>query len=382
MCALDKSTESLLVHLDHVKVKRLSKMEDKENFSDETSRNDNPYVAPQSGQTNDDAAASNKASSTSTLVTRSVYGGVLMGLANLVPGISGGTMLLAAGIYPKFINAIADVTRLRFRFQSLLVLGAVVVSAGLAILLFAGLLKDLVVERRWVMYSLFIGLTLGGVPLVYRMVKPLSAKSIGAAIAAFAAMVGLALLQHFGVTGSGSTSFVMMLVSGLAGASAMILPGVSGGYLLLLLGQYVPILGGIDRLKDALKSGDLSAAIEPAMSVVLPVGIGVVLGVVVVGNLLKWLLEKHREPTLGALLGLLLGSTVGLWPFQVGVEPQQGDTIKGVVVTAENLEEIDKEDWKTEFFTPDAVQAGSALGLVLLGLGVTFGVSKLGGEEA
>ena len=261
-------------------------------------------------------------------------------------------------------------------------LGAVVVSAGLAILLFAGLLKDLVVERRWVMYSLFIGLTLGGVPLVYRMVKPLSAKSIGAAIAAFAAMVGLALLQHFGVTGSGSTSFVMMLVSGLAGASAMILPGVSGGYLLLLLGQYVPILGGIDRLKDALKSGDLSAAIEPAMSVVLPVGIGVVLGVVVVGNLLKWLLEKHREPTLGALLGLLLGSTVGLWPFQVGVEPQQGDTIKGVVVTAENLEEIDKEDWKTEFFTPDAVQAGSALGLVLLGLGVTFGVSKLGGEEA
>lgn len=83
-----------------------------------------------------------------------------MGLANLVPGISGGTMLLAAGIYPKFINAIADITRFRFRLQSILVLGTVVAAAGLAILLFAGLLKDLVIDQRWIMYSLFIGLTL------------------------------------------------------------------------------------------------------------------------------------------------------------------------------------------------------------------------------
>jgi len=351
-------------------------MADKENFSDDEI---NPYKDAPASVHNEQAS---KEFATSTLVTRSVYGGILMGLANLVPGISGGTMLLAAGIYPKFINSIADVTRFRFRFQSLLVLGAVVISAGLAILLFAGMLKDLVVERRWVMYSLFIGLTLGGVPLVYRMVKPLTSKSIVAACAAFAAMVGLALLQYFEVTGSGSTSFLMMLISGLAGASAMILPGVSGGYLLLLLGQYVPILGGIDRLKDALKAGDISAAIEPGLSVVLPVGIGVVLGVVVVGNLLKWFLDKHREATLGALLGLLLGSTVGLWPFQVGVEPQVGDKIKGTVVTAENIQEIDQEDWKPEFFTPSLVQAGSALGLVLLGLGVTMGVSKLGGEEA
>ena len=304
-----------------------------------------------------------------------------MGLANLVPGISGGTMLLAAGIYPRFIDAISDITRFRFRFRSILLLGTVVAAAGIAILLFAGLLKDLVVDKRWIMYSLFIGLTLGGVPLVYKMVKPLSGKSVGAAVLAFAAMVGLALMQQYGIAGSGSSSFLMMVVAGLAGASAMILPGVSGGYLLLLLGQYVPILGGIDQLKEALKARDISAAMEPGLSVVLPVGIGVVLGVVVVGNLLKWLLEKHREPTLGALLGLLLGSTVGLWPFQVGVEPQPGDVIKGSVVTEETIAEIEKEDWKTEFFSPNVMQIGASIGLVLLGLGITIGVSKLGGEE-
>ena len=316
--------------------------------------------------------------SNAALMTRAGYGGVLMGLANLVPGISGGTMLLAAGIYPRFINAIADITRFKFRFRSILVLGTVVAAAGISILLFAGLLKNLVVEQRWIMYSLFIGLTLGGVPLVYKMVKPLSGKSIVAAVAAFAAMVGLVVMQQYGITGSGSNSFPMMVVAGLAGASAMILPGVSGGYLLLLLGQYVPILGGIDKLKEALKAGDISAAMEPGLSVVLPVGIGVVLGVVVVGNLLKWLLDKHREPTLGALLGLLLGSTIGLWPFQVGVEPKVGDVIKGKEVTAESIAEIDKEDWKTEFFSPNATQIGGAIGLVLLGLGITIGVSKLG----
>lgn len=336
-----------------------------------------PGVAPDDQPNQNDSGMSTQGA----LLTRSIYGGVLMGLANLVPGISGGTMLLAAGIYPRFINAISDVTRFRFRFQSLLVLGSVVAAAGVAILLFAGLLKGLVVEHRWVMYSLFIGLTLGGVPLVYKMVKPLSARSIVAAALAFGAMVGLALMQQYGIAGSGSKSFIMMVVAGLAGASAMILPGVSGGYLLLLLGQYVPILGGIDRFKDALKARDLSAAMEPSLSVVLPVGIGVVLGVVVVGNLLKWLLEKHREPTLGALLGLLLGSTIGLWPFQDGVAPQIGDTIKGQEVTAETIDEIDKEDWKTEFFSPSATQAGSSVALVLLGLGITIGVSRLGGEE-
>ena len=96
------------------------------------------------------------------LMLRSVIGGILMGLANLVPGISGGTMLLAAGIYPCFINAIAEVTTLRLRVATIAVLGSVVGAASVAILLFAGVVKELVVDHRWMMYSLFIGLTLGG----------------------------------------------------------------------------------------------------------------------------------------------------------------------------------------------------------------------------
>ncbi len=193
------------------------------------------------------------------LATRSLFGGLLMGLANLVPGISGGTMLLVAGVYTQFIEALADLTRMKFKFRSLLVLGCIIVAAGLGILLFAGTVKDLVVGHRWMMYSLFIGLTLGGLPVVWHLARPATPGLILAAFLAFALMVGLALLQAYEVMGSGSTNFFMLLLAGLAGASAMILPGLSGGYLLLLMGQYVPILSAIDRFKEAIKatgSGD------------------------------------------------------------------------------------------------------------------------------
>ena len=313
-----------------------------------------------------------------TLVSRSLFGGVLMGLANLVPGISGGTMLLAAGIYPRFIKAISDVTRFKFRTKSLLVLGTVALAAGVSILLLAGVLRDLVVDHRWVMYSLFIGLTLGGIPIVWKLARPATPSMIVSAVMAFLAMVGLAVLQAYGIVGSTGSNFVMLFVAGLAGASAMILPGLSGGYLLLLLGQYVPILTGIDQFKEALKARDIGAAMEPAFSVVLPVGLGIVGGVGVVVNLLQWLLENYRKATLGILLGLLVGSVFGLWPFQMAVKPQVGDTLEGQVVTVESLPEIKSKDWPNEYFSPSPTQIASSIGLVGLGFAITMGVAAIG----
>jgi len=312
------------------------------------------------------------------LAMRAAVGGVLMGLANLVPGISGGTMLLAAGVYPSFISGIAELTTLRFRVRSVLVVGTVAAAAALAILLLAGLMKSLVVEQRWVMYSLFIGLTLGGVPLVWKLARPATPALLGGAAAAFAAM----LLMQLGGTSAGGAdhSLPLLIASGLAGASAMILPGVSGGYLLLLLGQYETILGAIDQLKRGLlgDAGIDVALLLDALRVVIPVGIGVLIGIVGVSNAIKWLLDRHAKPTLGALLGLLLGAVVGLWPFQTPVAPKPGDVIKGQVVSAETLADIDQEDWRLERFTPSIGQVGASLGLAALGLGATLAIARLG----
>ena len=105
---------------------------------------------------------------------RGSIGGLLMGLANLVPGLSGGTMLLAVGVYPQVIRSVAEVSPFRFRARSLLLLACVIGAALLAIVTLAGVAKDLVIDYRWIMYSLFIGLTLGGAPLLWRMLRPIN----------------------------------------------------------------------------------------------------------------------------------------------------------------------------------------------------------------
>lgn len=305
-----------------------------------------------------------------------------MGLANLVPGISGGTMLLAAGVYPRFIKAVAEVTTFRFRPVSLVVLGSVVGAAFAAILLLAGTVKGLVVDYRWIMYSLFIGLTLGGTPVVWRMIgKPTRGMWVGVAFG-FAGMALLAWRQQAGAGGgSDGSNLFMLFLAGVAGASAMILPGVSGGYLLLVLGQYVPILSAIDAFKDALAGRDLGSVVHIGLTVMTPVGLGVLIGVVGVSNLLGFLLRRFEKQTLGVLLGLLLGAVVGLWPFQASRTPEVGEIVKGRPVTEATLADLDPEDYPTAFFRPTPGQAGASVLFILAGFGATLGISRLGGGK-
>ena len=313
---------------------------------------------------------------------RCLLGGALMGLANLVPGISGGTMLLAAGIYPRFIQALADLSGLRLRKDSFIVLGLVGVAAAVAILLGAGPVKDAVVEHRWAMYSLFIGLTLGGVPVLWQMARPAANTFWVGMGAGLIVMAGLAWLQIDGASSGGSREGIpMMFIAGVAGASAMILPGVSGGYLLLVLGVYVPVLSAIDALKEALKVNDLASASDPILGVVLPVGVGVAIGVLVISNLIKVVLERYEQPTLGALMGLLVGAVFGLWPFQEGVAPRVGEMFKGQTLTAERLADLAPDKYPTEFFAPTFTDVMMAVGLVGIGYMITTLVARLGGAK-
>ena len=343
----------------------------------------------------------------SSLALRSGFGGLLMGLANLVPGISGGTMLLAAGVYPRFIAAIGEVTTLKFRRASMVVLGCVVLFALLAVVLLAEPVKDLVVHHRWIMYSLFIGLTLGGVPVVWRLLSAGGRSGIGAGawvgcVVGFVLMAALGVYQGAGASGEASnSSFVFMLLAGIAGAAAMILPGVSGGYLLLVMGVYIPILSGVDAFKDGLLSRDMAVLVSVGLGVVLPVGLGVVIGVAGISNLLRWLLNRYERATLGVLLGLLIGAVVGLWPFAATVEPVEGEVIKGreviyalpqvegglppaedaTWVYADTLEPIDAEDQRTEYFRPGPLEVVGAVAFMVLGLALTLLVDRLGREK-
>ena len=282
-----------------------------------------------------------------SLVVRGVAGGAFMGLANLVPGISGGTMLLAVGVYPQFIGAVAQASTLRFTPTAVLLLACVGGGAAGAIAGGAGVIGTLLDGYPSAMYSLFIGLTLGGVPILWRMVQPLDRPVMGSAAGAVALMALLAATDpeaDGGGASSAAAAYTMLAVAGFSGGAAMILPGVSGAYLLLLLGQYRPVVDAVAAAAAAARAGDAAAA-AAALFVLLPVAVGVGLGVVCVSNLVELLLERYRRTTLGFLLGLLLGSVVGLWPF-AGV--------------------------------PSAAQAGAGAALALAGFAVSWTISRLG----
>jgi putative membrane protein len=183
--------------------------------------------------------------------------------------------------------------------------------------------------------------------------------------------------------GASSGSLPLLVLSGLAGASAMILPGISGGYLLLLLGQYEPILGAIDNLKEGLigATGFDLARVLSSMETVVPVGIGVLLGVVGVSNGLRWLLAHYAKPTLGALLGLLLGAVIGLYPFQQAVPPTLGFTDHGRLVPKAELAHVPEKDWPLERFSPSPTELGGACAAALGGLILTLAISRFSRPE-
>ncbi len=246
---------------------------------------------------------------------RIACGGFLMGVANLVPGVSGGTMILAIGLYDRFIDAIAKVTTLRWSVATLTFMAVLIGGAAVAILALSGPAVWLVVEHRWIAYSLFIGMTLGGAPLLWKTVKPIGTSEVIAFVLALAGMIWVAR----GLSDSPIPQNVLTftLIGALA-ASSMILPGISGSYILLIFGMYDVVVG-------SLRPRDLLDDPTAALGILIPVGIGVAIGIGLLSNVLKLVLARYERPSHAALLGLLLGSVAGLWPFQESVHPALSD---------------------------------------------------------
>ena len=242
---------------------------------------------------------------------RTAFAGVLMGIANLIPGVSGGTMILAMGLYQEFIDSVADVTALRFSWRRVFFLGIVGCCAAGAIVGLAGAILYLLFHYTIAMFSLFIGLTLGGAPLLLKAVRPLRADVIVAALIGLSLMIGVTFMKS---DGGFPHNAAMDFASGVVGSTTMILPGISGSYMLLVLDQYDRIVGSVRDLKDGAKGRDWNT-LKQSLKIVVPVGVGAVLGIVALSNVLKFLLRNFQRPTVGALLGILLGSVLGLWPF-------------------------------------------------------------------
>ncbi|MEM6315082.1 MAG: DUF368 domain-containing protein [Planctomycetota bacterium] len=255
---------------------------------------------------------------------RTLFTGGLMGLANLVPGVSGGTMVLIMGLYDQFIGAVADVSRGRFTKSALVFLGLIVAGAGVAIVGLSTVMTHLVVNYEALMYALFIGMTLAGAPLLWKMCRPITWEAVLAFVVGFGLMLGIFLTEDPEAKAAArearaaeafvpEVSIGRDVAGGALAMSAMILPGISGAYMMLILGRYEHITGSVSLLKDVAK-GDTEHALT-VLQILGPVAVGAVLSLVLLSNVLKDLLKHHEKPMGGLLLGVLIGSAVAIWPF-------------------------------------------------------------------
>jgi len=244
-----------------------------------------------------------------TYSLRVLVAGALMGLANLVPGVSGGTMILACGVYEDFVGTVSAFTTARIKRSHVFFAALIAVSAGAVILMLAGPTEYLVRSQRAAMYSLFIGLAWGGIPLVWSQVSRWRRKEFISLGAALALMAVVALIKP---SGGAIKSTPYFFLGGVLGSSAMVLPGISGAYVLMVMQLYEPILGAIHSLKQAISARTLSGV---EFGVLIPVGVGVVAGIAAFSNAINFMLKRFRDPVTAFLLGLLIGAVFGLFPF-------------------------------------------------------------------
>jgi putative membrane protein len=240
--------------------------------------------------------------------------GVVIGVANIIPGVSGGTMMVSMGIYDTLIHCI---THLFSEFKkSIKTLLPYAIGMLVGIVALASLLTFLFDNYPLPTYTAFIGLILGGLkPLLNKVdKKKLNAVAISLFVIFFALIVLMATTGEVVNPDSLTISLgqmLILLVMGCIASATMIIPGVSGSMVLMLLGYYTPILNAVSNLKDAVFALDFAAMINPILTLA-PFGIGVVLGIFGVAKLIEWLLARFPTYTYCGVLGLVISSPVAI----------------------------------------------------------------------
>lgn len=247
---------------------------------------------------------------------KNILKGIVIGLANVIPGVSGGTMMVSMGIYDKLIHCI---THLLSEFKkSVLFLLPIFIGMGIAVVVVPFGIEYLFAEYPFETNLLFVGLIVGGLPAVWKNVKGNSVRigHIIACIAFFALVAGLALMGETEGNAAdlsfGFLSVAKLFAVGVVASATMVIPGVSGSMILLLIGYYHPILETITDFISAVFALDMDGILQ-GMGVLAPFGIGVVVGIFAIAKLVEIIFEKFPLYAYWAIIGLIISSPVAIF---------------------------------------------------------------------
>ena len=235
--------------------------------------------------------------------------GFILGIANIIPGVSGGTLAMTMGIYEDIIKSISSILKTpKKSLKLLLYLG---IGAALSILILSKLLNYTLTNYAFATTLFFIGLIVGGFPLLLKKAKGHKV-SLGYLLS-FLSTTSLVIILRLLQTSENTVSLnnislftmIILLLVGMLAASTMVIPGVSGSFVLLLIGFYKPILNTISNITKFNLLGH-------NLLILVPFGIGVLLGIVITAKVIEYLLKKYEIYTYYGIYGFILSSILVL----------------------------------------------------------------------
>lgn len=251
-----------------------------------------------------------------------------MGFADLMPGVSGGTIALILGVYKKLIESIDAISVKNFKTLTLDLFWKKI-NGNFLVSLFTGILSavftlsfliDYLIDTYPIaLWSFFLGLLVNSIFILKRLVNNWSYLNIGLLV--LGAVISFFLTQ---ITPKGTDiGLIYIFFCGFFGIIAMILPGISGAYILLILGAYQTIINLIKMALKSLSSFNLDLLI-PIYTKLFIFGFGVLVGLRIFSSILKWLFDNENDKTMSILIGLMIGAIHKIWPWQVIFEVSIG----------------------------------------------------------
>lgn len=249
--------------------------------------------------------------------------GLAMGAADVVPGVSGGTIAFISGIYQELIDTINKVDfsffaswkkhGFKIAWQQIngSFLLALLSGIFISILTFSKIITHLLATQPIMVWSFFFGLVIASIFFVGKQIDKFSIGSISFFL------LGTVLSYYITIAEpvASPDSYFYLFLSGFIAIIAMILPGISGAFILLLMGSYAVVIGTINHFRE----GILSLNFQVIFQAVLKLGtfaIGAILGLKLFSKVLHWMFDNHRNSTLALLTGFMLGSLNKVWPWK------------------------------------------------------------------
>ena len=284
-----------------------------------------------------------------------------MGAANVIPGVSGGTVAFLAGIFERLVASLRafDIVALRMllrrqwshfaRHTDIWFLAALASGVLVSFLTLAKAFEWALRNHPVQIYAFFFGLIAASIPGVGRMIKKWNVGVIGMLVLGAAIAMGLAFL----IPATENPDPLYLVLCGVAAMCSMIIPGISGSFVLLLMGNYTLVLTAVN---------------ERNLALLAPIGLGAVVGLMALARVLNWLFHRFHDLAVGLITGFVAGSLLAIWPWKTAAE------VVRIEVGGKTREKILSYDWG---MPPANMETVHAVICLLIGVGLVVLMDSL-----